>query len=111
MQNNRHFSAKILFTLLYLLFIYSMHVLEMQCIYLRFFHIKCPGCGMTRAMLSLLHGNLGEAFSLNPMFWSVPVLYLFFLLDGHVFKNKRMNHIALGLILSGFAVVFVYRLF
>lgn len=88
-----------------------MHVFEIQCIYLRFFHIKCPGCGMTRAMLSLLQGNFSEAFSHNPMFWSVPVLYLFFLMDGHIFKSRRMNHIVLGIILGGFAAVFVYRLF
>lgn len=111
LQNSRHFPAKILVTLLYLLFIYAVHVFDMQCVYLHLFHIKCPGCGMTHAMLSVLHGNFGEAFSNNPMFWSVPVLYMFFLMDGHIFKSKHMNHVALALIISGFAAVFVYRLF
>ncbi len=27
----------------------------------------CPGCGSTRALHQLLHGNLGTAFDLNPL--------------------------------------------
>ncbi len=27
----------------------------------------CPGCGSTRALHQLLHGNLGAAFDLNPL--------------------------------------------
>ena len=27
----------------------------------------CPGCGTTRALHQLLHGNVGAAFRLNPM--------------------------------------------
>ena len=66
---------------------------------------------MTRAMLSALRGDFGRAFLYNPMFWTVPILYVFFLMDGYVFKNKYMNYITLGLGFSGFAAVFVYRLF
>jgi hypothetical protein len=29
--------------------------------------LQCPGCGSTRAMHQLLHGNVGAAFRLNPM--------------------------------------------
>jgi len=30
-------------------------------------HLLCPGCGGTRALYQLLHGNLGEAFRLNAL--------------------------------------------
>ena len=30
------------------------------------FHIPCPGCGVTRASLLFLHGQIGEAICLNP---------------------------------------------
>ena len=29
--------------------------------------LYCPGCGAARALHALLHGNLGEAFGLNPL--------------------------------------------
>jgi hypothetical protein len=29
--------------------------------------LYCPGCGTTRALYALLHGNFGEAFGLNPL--------------------------------------------
>ncbi len=29
--------------------------------------LNCPGCGMTRAAYSTLHGRLGEAFQFNPV--------------------------------------------
>lgn len=30
-------------------------------------HLPCPSCGTTRGVLSLIHGNFGEAFFTNPM--------------------------------------------
>ena len=29
--------------------------------------IPCPGCGMTRATLALLHGNVAQAFAMHPL--------------------------------------------
>lgn len=31
------------------------------------FHRPCPGCGMTRAILFLLHGNVGASLSMHPL--------------------------------------------
>ncbi len=33
-----------------------------------FLHIECPGCGATRALAALLHGQLMEALRLNALF-------------------------------------------
>lgn len=30
--------------------------------------VACPGCGMTRAMVALVHGDLGAAWSFHPLF-------------------------------------------
>lgn len=38
-----------------------------QCPIYRYLHLLCPGCGTTRALAALLHGNLGEALRLNAL--------------------------------------------
>lgn len=37
------------------------------CLFHRFTGLNCPGCGMTRAAYSTLHGRIGEAFRFNPL--------------------------------------------
>lgn len=49
----------------------------------RFFTgLTCPGCGSTRAIHQLLHGNLQAAFMLNPIF-VIAIPFLFFALLRH----------------------------
>jgi hypothetical protein len=38
-----------------------------QCPIHYYFGILCPGCGTTRALAALLHGNVKQALSLNPL--------------------------------------------
>ena len=109
-RKNRNMLIKIIFTFLYLVFIGLLYVFKVQCIYLRLFHVECPGCGMTRAWISAVTGDFGKAFSMHPLFWSIPIIYIFFLTDGHVFKSKWMNYVTLSLFAGGFITLFVFRL-
>lgn len=36
--------------------------------------ISCPGCGMTRAWLSAVHGDIHQAIAYHPLFWTVPLV-------------------------------------
>ena len=74
-------------------------------------HLSCPGCGMTRAWVAALHGNLSYAFTMHPWFWSVPILYGYFLAEGKLLGRPTADRIILSLLLGGFAVVFLCRLF
>ena len=37
------------------------------CAVRRFAHVDCPGCGLTRGLAALAHGDLAAAFALHPM--------------------------------------------
>jgi hypothetical protein len=50
--------------------------------------VPCPGCGLTRASLALVHGDFARAFHFHPLvFWVLPV-YLF-LVGGLLFGFVR----------------------
>ena len=66
--------------------------------------INCPGCGMTRAMIRLIHFDISGAFSYHRMFFSVPILFMYFLYDGKLFKNKILNNTVLIAIALGFVI-------
>ncbi len=53
-----------------------------------FMDCNCPGCGMTRALWQILHGNFNEAFSLNHLSPLVFVLIIS-LLSINIYKLLR----------------------
>lgn len=68
--------------------------------------ISCPGCGMTRAMLSALSLNFDKAFYYHPLFPIVPIGAFILLFQ------RRIKHSAiyLGIIVAAFFAVYFYRL-
>lgn len=70
--------------------------------------IPCPGCGLSRAYIALLHLNIREAFSYHPMFWAIPVLFLACL---RYERTRGAWAMALIILLGlGFIVLYVYRI-
>lgn len=87
-----------------------MYILGLQCIFKHLFKISCPGCGMTRAWVSLFKLDFVMAFRFHPMFWSVPILGALFFLDGRIFKRTWLNYAVTIGILTGFFVGWIVRL-
>lgn len=110
-MNKYHVKEKLLFTALYIVFVAVLYWIDAECFFFCITGKPCPGCGMTRAWRFLIQGELGKAFSMHPLFFTVPVLYLYILFDGHLFKNVYVNNTVLGLILAGFFLLFMVRLF
>lgn len=73
-----------------------MYIFRVPCLFKLVFGIPCPGCGITRAYISLFRLDFTQAFAYNKMFWAVPVCGLFYLFDGKLFKNKWVNMILEG---------------
>ena len=59
---------------------------------------------MTRAFISLLNFDLVAAFRYNLMIFFMPILYLYFLFDGNLFKNKRINITVFIVIIVGLLI-------
>lgn len=70
------------------------------CLFYNTYGVACPSCGMTRAYISLLHGDIYRAFYFHPLFWAVPFLLIFF-------KNKKCFYFIAAL----FFIVWIVRMF
>jgi hypothetical protein len=101
---------KIITTIAIVVIIAVMYIFKLPCPFVGLLHIQCAGCGMTRAYLSLLHFDIKQAFMFNPMFWSVPILYVLYLFDGKIFKAKWANNLLSIPIYTGFMVLWIFRL-
>lgn len=70
--------------------------------------ISCPGCGMTRAWISLFNMDIQGAFYYHPLFF-LPTIYLLLF----VFKNKISYKIFICLITLGifsFLTTYILRI-
>ncbi len=95
---------KLLLTGIYIAMIGIMQALGISCVFRYFLGFTCPGCGMTRAVISALRWDFVAALEYHLMFWSVPILYLYFLFDGNLFKNKLLNRGVFTIIVVGFII-------
>lgn len=103
-------TVKLLLTAAYLGLLSVFYYFRIQCFFLTLFHIPCPGCGMSRALLSALRFDFRSAFNYHLMFWSVPLLYAYFLLDGRIFGSRRIDRAIIILILTGFVINWIISL-
>ncbi len=77
-----------------------------QCPVFRYLHLYCPGCGATRALAALLHGQLLAALHYNALvvFLTPPALYLLAktyirILRGHPFSWPQLSPAATNIFL------------
>ena len=88
----------------------AMYILDLSCLFMGLFDIPCPGCGITRAYIALFHLDFAAAFAHNPMFWTVPILYVSYLFDDKLFKARWANALLLTLLYGGLFAAWVCKL-
>ena len=82
------------------------------CFYQQHLGIECPGCGMQRAFIELLKGNIIESLKLYPAL--IPIILMFVYLFLHlIFKFKKGATVILILFISNTSIVilsYIYKL-
>lgn len=76
------------------------------------FGIPCPGCGMTRAWISLLGGDIAKAFYFHPAFFAAAIVAVCVILCGikpKLKKSKVITGIYLVLCVA-FLSAYIYRM-
>ncbi len=102
MLRDKKIITKLLITVAIAVYAVILYISPVACPILDLFGVHCLGCGMSRAVISVLRFDFSAAFSYHLMFWSLPLLYLCFLRDGKLFKNKTLNIIFYVIISVGF---------
>lgn len=86
----------------------AYHVLGIGCPIRFLTGVSCPGCGMTRAWLSVLSLRFDMAMAYHPLFWLVPVIIAVMLMRDRM--GQRCYTVFLVLGISAIVAVWVVRL-
>jgi hypothetical protein len=80
------------------------------CVFKNVTGLPCPGCGLTRAYLSLLHLDLIKALQFHPLFL-LPAVILIILIYNKIKINKFVinEKLVLGFIII-FLIVYLFRM-
>ena len=70
--------------------------------------VCCPGCGLTRAWLSLLAGQPAEAVAYHPLFWTVPLAVWCAWKDPTL--SRQGSKVLVGVLTAAFVTLWVVRL-
>ena len=57
--------------------------------------VPCPSCGMSRAIISVINGDIINAFKFHPLFWLPFVVLLLIVLKRRFFKQILISAIIL----------------
>lgn len=83
-----------------------------KCVFKSIIGVPCPGCGLTRAWISFIKGNISEAFYWHPLFLMIPALVILILLyfKGSFIKYRRYILIAIVTIVGLYIIVYIVRM-
>ncbi|MDU2491822.1 MAG: DUF2752 domain-containing protein [Clostridium celatum] len=66
--------------------------------------VPCPSCGMSRAIIAFINGDIINAFKFHPLFWLPFILFVLI-----VFKRKFFKQIIIGAIILTM-IVYIFRM-
>ena len=64
---------------------------ELQCLFKKYFHVDCPGCGFQRSIVELIKGNVEESFLLFPTTSALVIFFIgLFINNKYQFANSKV---------------------
>ena len=90
-----------------------LEIINFECIYRKFFHIYCAGCGFTRMIKSIIKLDFYQAFRYNPLFFILLILFIPYIIYqiylyikiGKLKKPTLKSLIILALIISIYMIL------
>ncbi len=83
---------------------------QADCVYKKYLGVECPGCGMQRAFILLLKGNILESILTYPAL--IPLIIMFVYLILHLFfKFKYGSRILLYLFVFNAAIIVLFYVY
>ena len=89
----------------------AVYVLDILCPVRYVTGVPCPFCGMTRAWLAALRGDVAAALRFHPLFLLGPPLLLAAVWGGAGPQGARARRVWNGALIAGAALFFVLYLF
>lgn len=105
---NQKLFSNILFSSGLLIFAF-LWVKLVGCPLRRIFGIPCAGCGMTRAVIALFHGDFSLAWHYHPLVYSLPIVFSAIAFQNKMSKKALVVFWSLMFVL--FTAVYFFRLF
>ena len=85
-------------------------ILPIGCPIKYFLHIDCPACGSTRAIISLLRGDIRAYFTYNPVALPLLAVVLFALHKGLFNLNRRTEMLIIISIAVCVFIAYIFRI-
>ncbi len=82
------------------------------CIIERVLGINCPSCGITRAWMTVLRGDIGLAFYYHPLFLFPLIGVILYVVNNNILvKNSKVIDIVMTVMLIIYIVLYIVRMF
>ena len=101
---------KIVLIAIFFVAVIALYALKIPCVFNAFLGIPCPACGMTRAVFALFRFDVIAALEYHSLFWTLPMVFLYFLYDGDVFGRKWIDISVMSVIVAMFIVRWLFIL-
>lgn len=108
MLKNRRIKELIEIILCVIAYAIVLNLLNISCPIKAITGVSCAGCGMTRAFISILKGNINEALMYHPLFWMVPIFVLIY-----IYRDKipsKIFKILMAIFIIAFIVCYIIRM-
>lgn len=91
-----------------ILYCIILNILNISCPIKFLTGVSCAGCGMTRAFMSLLQGHIKEAFTYHPLFFTVPIFVVVYLIKDKI--PKKIFNLIVAIYIVAFITCYIIRL-